>query len=1060
MSETAASAPAVRAPAAALQVDPALALALLFMISGGASLLLETAAVRAFVDLFGSTAASLGAIGGAFLACLALGAAVAGPLADRARRPLRLYALLEAIACGGGLLALQGLRVLDSVADAFAKSELAGSPRFALRIVAAVALLIVPVGALGGTLPVLARVRRALVGRAAAAGVLQAASALGGALGAFLAGAFLLAALGTSGTWTIASALNGVVAIAAFLLARSAGELPLAPPAPAVARRSDEPLPRASFLHLAAACAGFALLASEILLFRGLSQLIRGGHDSLGVLLAAFLVGGALGSEAGVLLARDVRRARDGLLLGLLLAAITPLAALLWLRAGGAAGDESFLHFGVASLSWSARLVNEFIGALLIAGPVAFALALPFPASCELHPGDEGRFGRAVAWLSAAWTAGAALAGIVVPAVLLPLLKLRWALVVCAGLPIVALLLLDLFGRGRLIVRRIPWVVAAAAAIIGLLITPVAGGSILSQPLFFYGRVAGATGAFLLEYDEDALANVAVVMRPDGMKLLAVNDQMALGGSGASKVETMEAVIPAMLHPGPKRALLLGVGAGITAAGLRDLGVLEIDAVELLPAVVHDLKRFAAENGSIADDPRFHVHTTDARAFVRAAAPGSYDLIIGDLFFPWEPETGLLYTREHFERVRRLLKPGGIFCQWLPGHQLRWEELGLVGRTFCDVFRGTTVWLARPDFAFPVIALIASSDRFELDVPALTKRLADPLQKERLERLGVADPGIFLSQYIGDEWFFRDHFEDKGLNTADRAQVEFQAARRVESDEVVAYFNRRQLFAVHEDVAGKVQRGSMETKERARLQRELDAASKLTWTLFESQTLMLFAKANRMLPPSQRQNDPIELESKAFNDIAGALQWRPDHAPTLELLSALLRQEIAAGNYDFVIQGVMVLEADPAIGVKARLRNLRGMAFLLAVCDPDPAKAAAINQPLHFAVKDFRKAIELDPQLVEAQVSLGITLFLKGGLADTSASTHNDEWSEARVILLSARERIVAPNRPGGHGLPREAEAIVLFLGGDVANAVKILQSGPRSPWSAKILATMAAAKP
>ena len=94
------------------------------------------------------------------------------------------------------------------------------------------------------------------------------------------------------------------------------------------------------------------------------------------------------------------------------------------------------------------------------------------------------------------------------------------------------------------------------------------------------------------------------------------------------------------------------------------------------------------------------------------------------------------------------------------------------------------------------------------------------------------------------------------------------------------------------------------------------------------------------------------------------------------------------------------------------------------------------------------------------QMEEGITLFLKGGAPDTPASARNDAWSEARLVLLSARERIVAPNRPGGHGLPREAEAILLFLGGDVPNAVSILQNGPRSPWSAKILATMAAAKP
>jgi hypothetical protein len=190
------------------------------------------------------------------------------------------------------------------------------------------------------------------------------------------------------------------------------------------------------------------------------------------------------------------------------------------------------------------------------------------------------------------------------------------------------------------------------------------------------------------------------------------------------------------------------------------------------------------------------------------------------------------------------------------------------------------------------------------------------------------------------------------------------------------------------------------------------------------------------------------------------MRWRPDHVPTLELLTSLFRQEIEAHNFDLVIEGVMALEADPAIGAKARLRNLRGMAFLLAVCDPDPSKAAALKQPLTFAVKDFRKALELDPQLIEAQLHLGITLFLKGGEAGVDAATRKDEWGEAHVVLLSARERIVAPGRPGGHGLPYEAEAIVRFLDGDPAHALELLQGGRRSPWAARILATMSAALP
>ncbi|HET6164341.1 MAG TPA: hypothetical protein VFG37_11780, partial [Planctomycetota bacterium] len=852
-----------------------------------------------------------------------------------------------------------------------------------------------------------------------------------------------------------------LVAALAALLARGGDAVvpPEATPAPVPSSKDaadDLPPLRAAPLLIASACTGFALLASEVLLFRGLAQLIRGGHDSLGAVLAAFLLGGALGSEAGVLLARRRRRARDGLLIGLLLAAVTPVAALVWLRAGALADDTSFLHFGVSALSWEGRLAAEFFGALLVAGPVAFALALPFPAACELFPGDERRFGRAVAWLSCAWTAGAAAAGLVTPALLLPLLKMRDALLVCAALPVVALVLLDAAGRARLVARRIPVVLAAAGLLAALLLTPLQGASVLDGPLLFYGRVAGATGAQLLAYNEDALANVSVLRRSDGMKLLAVNDQMALGGNGATRVETMQAVVPALLHPAPRKVLLLGVGAGITAAGLCDLGVEEIDAVELLPLVRSALPFFEPENGGVARDPRVHLHTGDARAFVRAAAPESYDLIVGDLYFPWEPETGLLYTREHFERVRRLLKPGGIFCQWLPGHQLDWPEIGTVGRTFCDVFLGTTVWLARPDFAFPILALVASSDRLEIDVPKLTQRLADPRRKPLLEKLGVADPMSFLSLYVGDEWFFRDHFDGTEINTADRARVEFRAAHRFASDMVVALSNRRRLYEVHEDVVGRMTRNTLDTKERARLQRDLDVAAKHAWLLFDARTHLLFAQANRALPPSERKNDPIDLEAKAFQALGAALAAKPDHAPTLELIASLFRQQLEARAYVPVIEGVSALEEVPAIGVVPRLRNLRGIAFLTAACDDDPALQKLFkNPPLDFAIKDFRRAAELDPQLVEAQVHLGIALFLRGG----AVSPAREEWDEARAVLYAARDKIRAPGTPEGHALPFEAEAILDWLTGNPERAAARLSRGPRTPWGERIREVMASRK-
>jgi hypothetical protein len=180
----------------------------------------------------------------------------------------------------------------------------------------------------------------------------------------------------------------------------------------------------------------------------------------------------------------------------------------------------------------------------------------------------------------------------------------------------------------------------------------------------------------------------------------------------------------------------------------------------------------------------------------------------------------------------------------------------------------------------------------------------------------------------------------------------------------------------------------------------------------------------------------------------------------MELIASLFRQQLEARNYDRVVEEVLTLEAQPAIGVKARLRNLRGMAFLMAVCDPDPAKAKQFTKPLEFAVKDFRKAVEADPKLIEAQVHLGMALFLKGGSDGVATIERRDLWSEARVVLASARERIVAPGRPDGHGLPYEAEAVFFFLSGETQAAVELLRTGRSSPWSARLLATMVAAKP
>jgi hypothetical protein len=93
-------------------------------------------------------------------------------------------------------------------------------------------------------------------------------------------------------------------------------------------------------------------------------------------------------------------------------------------------------------------------------------------------------------------------------------------------------------------------------------------------------------------------------------------------------------------------------------------------------------------------------------------------------------------------------------------------------------------------------------------------------------------------------------------------------------------------------------------------------------------------------------------------------------------------------------------------------------------------------------------------------VSLGITLFLLGA----GRSGRNDAWDEARSVLAAAREQIRAPSRASGHGLPSDAEAILVYLEGERDRAVAFLRESrtvpPTTWWVARVLEAMTGASP
>src|SRR5205085_2326931 len=131
-----------------------------------------------------------------------------------------------------------------------------------------------------------------------------------------------------------------------------------------------------------------------------------------------------------------------------------------------------------------------------------------------------------------------------------------------------------------------------------------------------------------------------------------------------------QALLPLLLHRAPRHALFLGLGTGVTAATATLEPGLDVLAVELLPEVIELSPLFTAPlAGQGVDGQRLHLLAADARRFARAS-PGRFDVIVADNFHPARSGSGALYTVEHFRAVQARLAAGGLFCQWLPLHQL------------------------------------------------------------------------------------------------------------------------------------------------------------------------------------------------------------------------------------------------------------------------------------------------------------------------------------------------------------------------------------------------------
>jgi len=740
----------------------------LFALSGAGALAVEATWLRWLRELFGATAPAASATLVAFFLGQALGAAAAARFAARARRPLAAYGVLE-LAAAAWALAVPWLLAAGEGALRSGYDDLRNAPGAlaALRLAVALAATLPSSVAFGATLPTLAAAALATPAALASRGAaLYGANLLGAALGT-AAGAFWLPErYGVAGGYAVgvgALALAGALALT-LGLGRSAPSAagPGAPVAPSpVGPRERRTAPRAGDARLLALAAfsGFGTFAAEVLFVQALGLVLDQSVYAFGSVLSVVLGALALAALAAAL------ASRLGVAPAHLLAAAGVLAAF-----GLASFPARFLAAtdGLAFLApgrpWPGYLLAALAITAATAGPAVLAAGLVLPATMAAAGRQAGpaaaatRLGR----LAVANTAGSLAGALAAPWALLPALGLWPAFAaLAAGY---AALGLAAPGAGRRARGAAALALAAGAGVVFLLGSPLALPALRLEP-----------GDRLVSAEPSAAGLVAVVER-GGDLLVQIDNHYTLGGTAERVHEERQGHLPLLLHPSPRRVAWIGGATGISAGATLAHGVERLALVELVPGVARAARRhFGASNRGVYEDPRTEVVLDDGRNFLRSTA-ARFDVVVADLFVPWQAGAASLWTREHFAAVRARLTPGGLFCQWLPLYQLGAPEFETILAGFLDAFPRAALF--RGDFygRFPIAALVGFEDaapNAEL-VSEAARRLAAAGERDRW----VTHPLGPFALYVGPLGPLAPSLAAVPRHTDGRPRLEFDVARR------------------------------------------------------------------------------------------------------------------------------------------------------------------------------------------------------------------------------------------------------------------------------------------
>ena len=758
---------------------------LCFILSGATGLIYEVLWARMLGLVFGATTLAVSTVLAAFMGGLALGRALAGQLAQKIRKPLSTYGMMEIGIAIYALLVPLLFRLIDHLYAWIWQQLHPGYFSFSLwRFLLSGLVLLVPTTLMGATLPVLAAALVHSSRDSNSVTRLYTCNLAGAILGTLAAGFVLLPTLGVRTTILVAAVLNAIVGVIAIVLQRRTDSLP--------AHREPDPIhlrqdPSNPIWYFAALTSGFVTISAQVAWTRTLTMIIGSSTYAFSIVVALFLIGLALGAW---LIARKDRspRLRSAILIVEAITAFTLLLSLFVLNQIPALLINLGLRLHVAS--WTGLLALQILSATLLVLLPAVWMGMVMPLVLVWASSDRenavARVGRSYAVNTIGAIAGAFITGFI----LIPRTSTRFTVLFAAiCCVVVACLAYQPSGRDPALKRSAAIGLIPVLTIVIFIIAPRMNLADLSIGAYdSLVRVLAQTREGvkedaeaskpnvheLLMYEEGPTATVSV-RRDQNTVSLAINGRTNASDSNYDMpTQVMLGQLPLLVAPKIDNGLIIGYATGVTVGAMLQSPVQSVTCVELEPGTIAASQFFNHINNRPLDDPRATLIIDDARTFLRVT-PNRYDMIVSEPSHPWVPGVANLFTQEFFELGKARLSDEGIWVQWVQIYQLSTESLRSVLATYQKVFPHVLVFRVGGLSNGKDLLLVGSNRPLNLD--RLSERFRDPRMAAELARVDLKSEADIRGWYLCDESRLGPAVAGAKINTDDNMHIEMTVPR-------------------------------------------------------------------------------------------------------------------------------------------------------------------------------------------------------------------------------------------------------------------------------------------